>query len=225
MNLTITNSFIKTMQVFGTMPKNSIFLPDTTYQVRLNCKDGGIFVGGNEADHRKSKANDKINVTIIKISKYFGRLGKTDNCIWMQLFFIPNIDVAKEILPQNTVCVAYIKKQSISNLNNLVTDLIVNSDSDPSCGIFSISFVKQISDLGTYYAINFDWRQRKPEEAEHLNVIKEFWNLHHDYLIDVDGTRDMQCIDGLVSTEIQHLINNNNHTLPQHNNGKALAGR
>ena len=40
--------------VFGTRPTNAIYLPDIPYSVRLNCKDGGLFIGGFEAQRRKT---------------------------------------------------------------------------------------------------------------------------------------------------------------------------
>ena len=65
--------------MFGTRPTNAICLPDVPYSVRLNCKDGGLFVGGNEAQHRKTNLDQKIDISIIKVSKFFGTLGKTEN--------------------------------------------------------------------------------------------------------------------------------------------------
>ncbi len=76
------NSF----SVFGTRPTDAICLPDVPYSVRLNCKNGGLFVGGNEAQHRKTNPDQKIDISIIKVSKFFGTLGKTENVLWIQLF-------------------------------------------------------------------------------------------------------------------------------------------
>lgn len=75
--------------VFGTRPANSIYLPDIPYSVRLNCKDGGLFIGGFEAQHRKTNPDQKIDISIVKVSKFYGNLGKTENTFWIQLFFIP----------------------------------------------------------------------------------------------------------------------------------------
>ncbi len=95
-----SNSF----SVFGTRPTDAICLPDVPYSVRLNCKDAGLFVGGNEAQHRKTNPDQKIDISIIKVSKFFGTLGKTENVLWIQLFFVAVGSVDSKILPKNTVC-------------------------------------------------------------------------------------------------------------------------
>lgn len=195
------------MEVFGTIKDNNIFLPSIPYQVRFNCKDGGIFIGGNEPSHRKSNPNDKIEISIIKVAKFFGNLGETTNSVWMQLFFVASPNVKPEILPQNTVCVAYIKKKSISNLNNTVTD-IMSRKIEPATGIFLVSFNKEISKKGAYFSINFDWKERKTKtEKDQLNIIQEFWNVNHQNLMDLDGTRDMIDVSNLSAQEVNNLIN------------------
>ena len=88
--------------VFGTRSDKAICLPDIPYSVRLNCKDGGLFVGGNEAQHRKSNPDQKVDISLVKVSKYFGTLGKTENALWIQLFFIAAPSVPPELLPKNT---------------------------------------------------------------------------------------------------------------------------
>ncbi len=197
------------MEVFGTIEDNTIFLPSIPYQVRFNCKDGGIFVGGNEPDHRKTNPTDKVEISIIKIGKFFGDLGETKNAVWMQLFFVASPTVKPEILPLNTVCVAYIKNKSISNLNNAVTD-VMSKKIEPATGIFIISFNKEVGKKGTYYSINFDWKERKTKaEKDQLPIIQEFWNANHENLMDLDGTRQMIDTTNLTAQEMSTLINQN----------------
>ena len=99
--------------VFGTRPTDSIYLPDVPYSVRLNCKDGGLFVGGSEAQHRKTNPDQQIDISIIKVSKFFGSLGQTKNILWLQLFYVAAPNVDGSILQPNTVCCSYIKKRAI----------------------------------------------------------------------------------------------------------------
>lgn len=203
------------MEVFGTVNENTIYLPTTPYQVRLNCKDGGLFVGGSDPECRRTNPKDKIPVTIIKVGKYYGDLGMTTNSLWWQLFFIPSPKVESKILPSNTVCVAYIKKQSISVLNNLTTEIISTEKIDPALGIFELSFSPHKGELGTYYSVNFEWRKREKNEETQLQLIKEFWQVCHEDLIDLDGTRDMSNISMLSSIQLESLIANNNHNQKQ----------
>ena len=191
--------------VFGTRPTDAIYLPDVPYSVRLNCKDGGLFVGGSESQHRKSDTNQSIDISIIKVSKFFGSLGKTKNVLWLQLFYVAAPNVDPSILPQNTVCCSYIKKQSISHLFNRVQE-VMNHD-DPGYGIFTLSFNKEVGENGTYYSIDFDWRSREESEEEQLNLIGAFLGSYQNQLVDIEGTRDMTCVDNLEAQEIQALTN------------------
>ena len=194
------NSF----SVFGTRPTDAICLPDVPYSVRLNCKDGGLFVGGNKDIHRKSKSNEKIDISIIKVFKFFGTLGKTKNVLWIQLFFVAAPGVDSSILPKNTVCCSYIKKQSIAHLFNKVQEVIEHGD--PGMGIFTLSFNAESGKEGDYFTISFDWRERESEEEkEQLNLIAAFMSTYKEQLIDLEGTRDMTCVDGWTAQQLQEL--------------------
>ncbi len=188
--------------VFGTRPDNAICLPDIPYSVRLNCKDGGLFVGGYEAQHRKTNPDQKIDISIIKVSKYFGTLGKTENVLWLQLFFVAAPSVDSKILPQNTVCCSYIKKQSIAHLFNKVQEVMEHGD--PGMGIFTLGFNREMSELGIYYTVSFDWKERESEsEKEQLNLIANFMSTCGDQLIDFEGIRDLTCVDGWTAQQLQ----------------------
>ena len=190
--------------VFGTRPTDAICLPDVPYSVRLNCKDGGLFVGGNKDIHKKSKSNEKIDISIIKVSKFFGTLGKTENVLWIQLFFVAAPGVNSAILPQNTVCCSYIKKQSIAHLFNKVQE--VGEKGDPGMGIFTLAFNEEQGENGAYYTVSFDWRERKSEEEkDQLDLIANFMSAYKDQLIDIEATRDLTCVDGWTAQQLQGL--------------------
>jgi hypothetical protein len=207
--------------VFGTRPTNAICLPDIPYSVRLNCKDGGLFVGGSEAQHRKTNPNEKIDISIIKVSKYFGTLGKTENVLWLQLFFVPSVSVDSKILPSNTVCCSYIKKQSIAHLFNKVQEVM--EQGDPGLGIFSLGFNREVGENGVYYTVDFDWRSRQSqEEKQQLDLIAAFMSTYNDQLVDLEGTRSLTCVDGWTAQQLQTLTaqsqelssNSNQRSLP-----------
>lgn len=191
--------------VFGTRPVDSIYLPDIPYSVRLNCKNGGLFIGGIKPQHRKTNPDQKIDISIIKVSKFFGSLGKTQNVLWLQLFFVPAPNVDGAILPPNTVCCSYIKKQSINNLFNKVQEIMTKKD--PGLGIFSINFNEELGKFGNYYSINFNWRERgTDEEKKQLELIANFMSTYQNQLIDLDGTKDLICVDGFNAQQLQDLI-------------------
>ena len=190
--------------VFGTRPTDAICLPDVPYSVRLNCKDGGLFVGGNEAQHRKTNPDQKIDISIIKVSKFFGTLGKTENVLWIQLFFVPCPNVDPAILPKNTVCCSYIKKQLIAHLFNKVQEVMEHGD--PGLGIFTLGFNREVGENGVYYTVDFNWRARESEpEKQQLDLIATFMSAYKDQLIDLEGTRDLTCVDGWTAQQLQGL--------------------
>ena len=190
--------------VFGTRPENSICLPDIPYAARLNCKDGGIFVGGYEAQHRKSNPNQPIDINIIKVSKLFGTIGKTVDTLWVQIFFVPAPNVDPNILPKNTVCCSYIKKQSLANLFNTVQQAMHYGD--PGLGIFTLGFNRETGENGVYYTVSFDWRQRQSdEEKQQLNQIAAFMSTYKEQMIDIEGTRNLTCVDGWTAQQLQAL--------------------
>jgi hypothetical protein len=211
-----SNSF----NVFGTRPDNAICLPDIPYAVRLNCKDGGLFVGGYEAQHRKTNPDQKIDISIIKVSKFFGTLGKTENVLWLQLFFVAAPGVDSKILPKNTVCCSYIKKQSIAHLFNKVQEVM--EQGDPGMGIFSLGFNREVGENGVYYTVSFDWKERESEaEKQQLNLIAAFMSAMGNQLIDFEGTRDLTRVDGWTAQQLQEhtetrqeLTGNSNRSLP-----------
>lgn len=190
--------------VFGTRPDNAICLPDIPYSVRLNCKDGGLFVGGYEAQHRKTNPDQKIEISIIKVSKFFGTLGKTENVLWLQLFFVAAPNVDSSVLPKNTVCCTYIKKQSIAHLFNKVQEVMEHGD--PGLGIFTLGFNREVGENGVYYTISFDWKERESEaEKEQLNLIATFMSAYKEQLIDIEATRDLTRVDGWTAQQLQTL--------------------
>jgi hypothetical protein len=193
--------------VFGTRPDKAIYLPDVPFSVRFNCKDGGggLFIGGSDPQHRRTNPEDKVDINIIKVSKWFGSLGKTQNVLWIQFFFIPAPGVAPEILPKNTVCVGYLKKQSIANLFNTVQTAM--NSGEPALGIFSLGFNKESGAAGSYYTVSFNWRSRQTdEELQQLELIKAFMESYRERLVDLEGTRELVCVDGWSAEQIQALL-------------------
>ncbi|NJL51750.1 MAG: hypothetical protein HC930_05130 [Hydrococcus sp. SU_1_0] len=170
-----------------------------------------------------------------KVSKYFGTLGKTENVLWLQLFFVAAPGVDSSILPKNTVCCSYIKKQSIAHLFNKVQEVAARfgyEDShpkaaamehgDPGMGIFTLGFNREVGENGVYYTVSFDWKERSSdEEKEQLNLIAAFVSAYQEQLIDIEGIRDLTCVDGWTAQQLQGLTEtrqeltvNSNRSLP-----------
>ncbi|MDX2100896.1 MAG: hypothetical protein SFW36_24210 [Leptolyngbyaceae cyanobacterium bins.59] len=183
------------LKVFGQRPKEGIFLPQIPYAIRNDCQKGAWKIGDD--DYR----GNHLELSVIKVSQMFGTLGKTRNALWMQIWFVP-APASADILPANTVCCTHIKTRSISQFSSKVTELMVHGE--PAEGIFIGSFEKHSSDLGVYYSVKWDWRQREtPEEQQQLEQIAQFMATHPPL---IDMTTGLLCIDGMSAEEIELLI-------------------
>lgn len=199
------------LTIFGTMPKDSIFLPQTPYSVRNDCQKGLWKVGDD--DHR----GNSIEISIIKVSQMFGSLGKTTNTQWLQVWFVPA--PGEKNLPSNTVCVTYMKTRSVAQFSQKVTELMASGE--PGLGVFTASFEKHSGDLGTYYSVQWDWRERNnDEEKEQLNAIASFLQ-SQPALIDMNTARNLVCIDGMPPDELMLLIESTKEQ-PEESKQKAL---
>ena len=106
--------------------------------------------------------------------------------------------------PKGTVCVSYIKTRSASAFWQKVTEVM--EFHEPAEGIFKASFEKHSGDMGTYYSLKWDWRERQTtEELEQLEAIAVFLQ-SQPRLVDLNTTREMMCIDALSASEISSLV-------------------
>jgi len=180
--------------VFGTRPKDSIFLPTTPFGVRNDCQVGVWKVGDD--DHR----GKTIEISVIKVSQHFGNLGKTKNAHWMQIWFVPAPGC--DSLPSNTVCVTYIKSRSISQFSQLITELMQSGE--PALGIFVASFEKHSHEKGIYYSVKWDWKERKSDaEKKQLEQIANFLKSKPQL---VDLSTNLIPIDGMSPEEVELMI-------------------
>lgn len=181
-------------KVFGTRPQDSLFLPQVPFNLRNDCRLGQWKVG--EEDFR----GKEIEISIIKVAQFFGNLGKTLNSFWLQVWFVAAPGC--ESLPKNTICLTYLKKRSIAQFSQKVTELMESGE--PALGIFKGSFIKHSGDKGDYYSVVWDWREREAdEEIEQLEQIANFMATNPKL---VDLSVNLIPIDGLSPEEIELLI-------------------
>jgi hypothetical protein len=185
------------LTVFGTKPQDAIFLPPQPFAVRLNCQTGQVSLTEDEF------LGTSLEISIIKVARYFGDLGKTKQTEWLQIFFVPAPTC--KILPTNTVCVSYIKTRSLSQFAQTITRLMENGE--PAEGIFVLSFLSHTNAQGQpYKSVKFDWRERKTAtEKKQLELIAAFMQAKHA-LADTNGTREMVCIDTLSTVDVQEMM-------------------
>jgi hypothetical protein len=180
--------------IFGIKPKGAIFLPSQPYAVRLDCKDGQFSLG---EDNHLGKTGE---ISVLKVSRWFGDMGMTIGAEWLQIFYIGAPDC--EILPKDTVCCSYIKTRSLSQFQQVVTKLLANGQ-NPAKGIFSVSFVDHVTGQNRYKSVKFEYRDRTESEMDQLQAIGEFMT-GNPRLVDVRP--GLQCLDSMSAEEVQFLL-------------------
>ncbi len=183
--------------VFGIKPDNAIYNPSTPYNVRFNCQVGQVALSETEF------LDSEVEISIVKVSRYFGTLGNTKNVEWFQIFYIPAPSC--KALPSNTVCCSYIKTRSVGAFQQTVTRLM-GSGVNPAEGIFKLSFQKHQNGDRNYFSVVWNWRARKGKpETDQLNMVAAFMD-STPQLSDLSGTRQMLCVDDLSSLLVQEMI-------------------
>ena len=65
---------------------------------------------------------------------------------------------------------------------------------------------REAGENGVYYTVSFDWRERESEEEkEQLDLIAAFMSTCGDQLVDLEGIREMTCVDGWTAQQLQAL--------------------
>lgn len=192
-----------TFSVFGSKPKEALLVPEIPIGIRNNCQAGQWTIG--DTDY-----GSKCSMTILKFSKFFGNLGQTKNTLWGQIWFVAESGE----LPRGVVMVTYIKSRSLGDFNRLVADVQARGV-EPATGIFVPEFVKHSGQKPdengivkpiNYYSLKWSWVERTDwavvEQA--AAVLSDPSNLSR--MIDLEGTRNMVCLDNLPPQEIACLM-------------------
>lgn len=191
------------LSVFGSKKPDEILIPEMPLNVRNNCQSGRWTIGDEEY-------GSKVSMTILKFSKFFGNLGQTQNALWGQIWFVAESGE----LPQGVVLVTYIKSRSLSDFNRLVASVQARGV-EPATGIFVPEFVRHTGqkpdETGvlkptSYYSLKWSWVERTDwallEQA--AAVLADSSNLSR--MIDLEGTRQMLCLDNLSPHEVAALM-------------------
>jgi hypothetical protein len=183
--------------VFGAKAANELLVPEIPISVRNNCQSGQWAIG--DTDY-----GSKCSMTVLKFGKFFGDLGKSDNELWGQIWFVAESGE----LPKGVVMVTYIKTQSLRDFNRLVTEIQCRGI-EPATGIFIPSFKKFTNDKGNYYALVWSWEERKDYSILEQAAVVISSATHQARMFDFDGTNRMQCLDGLTQEETAYIMNGN----------------
>lgn len=192
-----------TISVFGTLPENAIIVPDLPIQAKNNCQSGKWTIGDEEY-------GSKIAMTVLKFSKFFGDLGQAKKTLWGQIWFV----VEGGELPHNVVMVTYIKGRSLSDFTRLIASVQAKGV-EPAEGVFVPDFIRHSGQKPdengvikpiNYYSLKWDWMERSDWEMveQAAIVLSDPQNLSR--MIDLEGTREMTCLDGLPPNEVAAVM-------------------
>lgn len=198
-----TNGQKATLSVFGAKPEDALSVPEIPIGARNNCQAGKWTIGDEEY-------GSKVAMTIIKFSKFFGNLGQTKNTLWGQVWFVAESGE----LPHGVVMVTYIKNRSLNDFNRLVVSIQARGV-EPGEGIFIPEFIKHSGQKPdengvikpiNYYSLKWDWIERDNWDIveQAAAVLSDPHSLSR--MIDLEGTRDMVCLDNLPPSEIATLM-------------------
>lgn len=212
------------LNVFGPAKEpDAICVPNLPFSTRNNCQSGKWTIGDEDY-------GSKLAMTVVKFSKFFGSLGQTHNTLWGQIWFVAE---AGDI-PQDVVMCTYIKGRSLSDFNRVVTEA-TSKGLNPADGVFVPNYVKhagQKPDEGgvlkpiNYYSLKWDWykrgskfpstsdpilKQLDAESDKSINRLKQICMAMSDeenksYLMDLEGTKMMTCIDGMAPQEVARVM-------------------
>jgi hypothetical protein len=191
------------ISVFGTLPENAIIVPDLPIQAKNNCQSGKWTIGDEEY-------GSKVAMTVLKFSKFFGDLGQAKKTLWGQIWFV--VDGGE--LPHKVVMVTYIKGRSLSDFTRLIASVQAKGV-EPAEGVFVPDFIRHSGqkpdDNGVikpinYYSLKWDWMERSDWEMveQAAIVLSDQQNLSR--MVDLEGTREMVCLDNLPPNEVAALM-------------------
>lgn len=191
-----TQQELPAFSVFGAKPPDALLVPEIPITVRNTCQICKWTIGDTEY-------GSKCSMTILKFSKFFGDLGKTSQSLWAQIWFV----VKSGELPKGVVMVTYIKTHSLNDFNRLVIS-VQSRGVEPATGIFIPNFTKYNGENGEYYGLTWEW-----EEKKDLSIIQQATTVLNDpqmrsNLYDLEGTRNMVCLDHSSKEEIRALTQN-----------------
>ena len=198
---------------FGSIGTGIIIPEFGAMQIRNDCQTGNWKIGEKEY-------GPKMEMAVVKQTRYYGNLGKTLNTFWLQLFFVP---IAGD-LPHNVLCVTYLKKEPMREFQRLVVE-VQSKQQNPGKGLFIPTFEKQkmnrhnpqtgLDESVNFYSIRWNWKSLNDNDPNLQSIITTFGKRSaREALIDAEGTAQMVDLSGMTETEINRLVNGRQALLP-----------
>ncbi|WP_036478523.1 hypothetical protein [Myxosarcina sp. GI1] len=139
-----------------------VYIPGRPRQYRADCKAGVFKIGESKL------VGNELKLEILSFRTFEEQLFNYPYQSWLEIIFVD---------PDNIVGHILLKTESLDNFINLHLDLGVKGIAIGT-GIVTAKMDKRSSELGTYYAVEFEWAENQEERVEEL---KAFIGQHQLY--------------------------------------------
>ena len=131
-----------------------VYIPGRPRQYRADCKAGVFKIGESKM------IDNKLNLEILSFRTFEEQLFNYPYQSWLEIIFVD---------PDNIVGHILLKTESLDNFLNLLLDLGIKGIAI-GAGIATAKMNKRSSELGTYYAVEFDWNEGQQGRIEELKL-------------------------------------------------------
>jgi hypothetical protein len=150
-----------------------VYIPGRPRQYRADCKAGVFKIGESKI------VGNELTIEILSFRTFEEQLFNYPYQSWLEVIFVD---------PDNVVGHLLFKTESLDNFLNLTLDLGLQGIAIGT-GIVTAKMSKRSSDLGTYYAVEFDWQENQKERVEEL---KTFVSQHQLYAARMNERQNLE---------------------------------
>jgi hypothetical protein len=150
-----------------------VYIPGRPRQYRADCKAGVFKIGESKI------VGNELTIEILSFRTFEEQLFNYPYQSWLEVIFVD---------PDNIVGHLLFKTESLDNFLNLTLDLGLQGIAIGT-GIVKAKMSKRSSDLGTYYAVEFDWQENQKERVEEL---KTFVSQHQLYAARMNERQNLE---------------------------------
>ena len=151
-----------------------VYIPGRPRQYRADCKAGAFKIGESRL------IGNKLKLEILSFRTFEEQLFNYPYQSWLEVIFVD---------PDNIVGHVLFKTESLDNFLNLTLDLGVTHIAIGT-GIVTAKMNKRSSDLGAYYAVEFDWEEHKQQER--VSELKTFVSQNNLYAARMNERHNLE---------------------------------
>ena len=151
-----------------------VYIPGRPRQYRADCKAGAFKIGESKL------IGNELKLEILSFRTFEEQLFNYPYQSWLEIIFVD---------PDNIVGHVLFKTESLDNFLNLTLDLGVKGIAIGT-GIVTAKMNKRSSDLGAYYAVEFDWEEHK--QKKRVSELKTFVSQNNLYAARMNERQNLE---------------------------------